>query len=126
MIRLMLDGGGLADEFYEPQWGEGVDSAALQNPPEGSSRILTLFTKFDEADRVTREAPSAIPMVPVPTPGADAMGQILIRLVQAQELFAAHGRDSSKISQKGAIKSLRAVPSVMEDGVLKDGARLLA
>ena len=54
------------------------------------------------------------------------MREILIHLAKAQELSAAHGSDRSKISQKGATETLRAVPSVMEDGVPKGSARLLA
>ena len=54
------------------------------------------------------------------------MREILIHLVQAQELSAAHGSDRSKISQKGATETLRVVPSVLDDGIAKKGARLLA
>ena len=69
-----------------------VLSDPLQDPaPEDSTNVLALFSKIDEADLAARRDAPAIPEPPDPSPGPDAMREILIRLVQAQEFSAAHG-----------------------------------
>jgi hypothetical protein len=54
------------------------------------------------------------------------MRVILIRLVQAQVVSAAQDSDRNKTSQKEATDTLAAVPSVLDEGIPKKGARLLA
>ena len=68
MLRLMLEEKDLVDEFYEPRWGEGAESATLQNLPEGTLDVLALFTKVDEVDQAARDAVPAVPTAPDPIP----------------------------------------------------------